>query len=170
MAKPLPLVKDWDLVALAQYMIRARGRDMVRVTKVKVHATDSDVELGRVWLEDKLGNAEAHTAADLGRRHQSELLMHARRCCSCIGSRLPFLGWLLIMMGKGFLPLTHLSARKKVGRMDMRVFRDLAALPGPPGFLDGPGLVLMLRSGHAVLASCASLLPFLVLCIGLLML
>ena len=47
MAEPLPLVKDGDLVALAQYMIRTRGRERVRVTKVKGHATDADVEQGR---------------------------------------------------------------------------------------------------------------------------
>ena len=35
-AKPLPLGKDCDLVALVQYMIRTRGRETVRVTKVKV--------------------------------------------------------------------------------------------------------------------------------------
>ena len=33
----LPLVKDGDLIALVQYMIRTRGRDTVRVTKVKGH-------------------------------------------------------------------------------------------------------------------------------------
>ena len=33
--KPLPLVKDGDLIALVQYMIRTWGRDTVRVTKVK---------------------------------------------------------------------------------------------------------------------------------------
>ena len=33
--RPLPLVKDGNLIALAQYMIRTRGRDTVRVTKVK---------------------------------------------------------------------------------------------------------------------------------------
>ena len=32
---------------------------------VKGHATDGDVEQGRVWLEDKLGNFEADAAADL---------------------------------------------------------------------------------------------------------
>ena len=37
LAKPLPLVKDGDLVALVQYMIRTRGRDTVRITKVKGH-------------------------------------------------------------------------------------------------------------------------------------
>ena len=30
LAKPLPLVKDGDLVVLAQYMIRTRGRETVR--------------------------------------------------------------------------------------------------------------------------------------------
>ena len=77
LAEPLPLVKDWDLVALAQTMIRTRGRETVRVNQG--HAHDSDVEQGRVRLEDQLGNAEADAAADLGRRHQSELLMDARR-------------------------------------------------------------------------------------------
>ena len=73
LAKHLPLVKDGDLVALAQYIIHARGRDTVRVTKVKRHATDADVEQGRVRLEDQLANAEADAAAD------SELLVDARR-------------------------------------------------------------------------------------------
>ena len=35
LAKPLPLVKDGDLVALVHHMIRTRGRSTVRVTKVK---------------------------------------------------------------------------------------------------------------------------------------
>ena len=76
-------------------MIRTRGRDTVRVTKVTGHATDTDVEQGRVRLEDQLGNPEADAAADLGRRHQSEVLTDARRrlltarillCWICIGS------------------------------------------------------------------------------------
>ena len=40
---------------------------MVRVTTVKGHATDADVEQGRIRPEDRLWNAEADTAADLGR-------------------------------------------------------------------------------------------------------
>ena len=35
LSKPLPLVKDGDLVAIVQHMIHARGQDTVRVTKVK---------------------------------------------------------------------------------------------------------------------------------------
>ena len=79
LVEPLPLIKDGDLVALVQYMIRTRGRETVRVTKVKTHAEDVDVQSGRVRLEDQLGNAEADTAANLGRRHQSEVLIDAGR-------------------------------------------------------------------------------------------
>ena len=77
--KPLPLVKDGDLIALVQYMIRTRGRETVRVTEVKGHAEDVDVQHGRVRLLDQQGNSGADTAADLGRRHQSEVLIDARR-------------------------------------------------------------------------------------------
>ena len=62
LTKPLPLVKDGDLVALVQYMIRARGRETVRVTKVMGHAKDVDVHQGRVRLVDQHGNAEADAA------------------------------------------------------------------------------------------------------------
>ena len=79
LAKPLPLVKGGDLVALVQYMIRTRGRDTVRVTKVKGHAEDVDVQQGPVRLVDQQGNAEADAAADLGRRRLSEMLIDARR-------------------------------------------------------------------------------------------
>ena len=48
MAKPLPLVKDGDLEALVQCMIRAKGWETVRVTKVKGHAEDVDVQQGSV--------------------------------------------------------------------------------------------------------------------------
>ena len=48
LSKPLPVVKDGDLAAIALHMMRARGLDTVRVTKVKEHATDADVDSGRV--------------------------------------------------------------------------------------------------------------------------
>ena len=79
LVKPLLSIKDGDLIALVQYMIRTRGRETVRVTKVKEHAEDVDVQQGRVRLVDQQGNAEADTAADLSRRHQSEVLIDARR-------------------------------------------------------------------------------------------
>ena len=85
------------------------------------HATDSDVEQGRVRLEDQLGNAEADTAADPGRRHQSEVIVNAWRSLLKVRTHwypitqrlhqvhdCRFLGLWFIMMGKGVLPLTHL--------------------------------------------------------------
>ena len=54
-------------------------RETVRVTKVKGHAKNDDVQHGRVRLVDQQGNVEADLAADLGRRHQSEVLIYARR-------------------------------------------------------------------------------------------
>ena len=66
-------------MALVQYMVRTRGRETVRVTKDKGHAEDVDVQQGRVRLVDQQGNAQADSAAESGRRHQSDILINARR-------------------------------------------------------------------------------------------
>ena len=152
LAKPLPLVKDGDLIALAQYMIRTRGRDTVRVTKVVGHAKDVDVQQGRARLVDQQGNSEADAAADLGRRHQPELLIDARRKLFQVRSY-----WYPIMTdlhrfmiaiarvsvnhdGKGGTaphPLVwDQGSRPKVRKLAIRVNVDLASLLGPPGFLN----------------------------------
>ena len=152
LAKPLPLVKDGDLIALVRYMINTRGRDTVRVTKVKGHAEDVDVQQGRVRLVDKQGNAEADVAADLGRRHQDEVLIDARR--RLLGARSH---WYPIMVdlhrfmiaiarvsvnhdGRGGTAPDPLvwdqGSKPKVRKLAIRVNVDLASLPGPPGFLN----------------------------------
>ena len=162
LAKPLPLVKDGDLVALVQYMIRTRGRDTVRVTKVKGHAEDVDVQQGRVRLMDQQGNVEADVAADLGRRHQSEVLIDARR--RLLGARSH---WYPIMTdlhrfmiaiarvsvnhdGKGGTAPDPLvwdqGSRPKVRQLAVRVNVDLASLPGPPGFLHNSWV--QVHAGH----------------------
>ena len=152
--KPLPLVRDGDLVALVHYMIRTRGREMVRemvrVTKVKGHAKDDDVQQGRVRLVDQQGNVEADIAADLGRRHQTEMLINARRRLLKARSQ-----WYPSMLdlhrfmiavarvsvnhdGKGGTAPDPLvwdqGSRPKVRKLDTRVTVDLASLPGPAGF------------------------------------
>ena len=66
LAKPVLSVKDGDWVALVQYMVQAWGRDPVRVTKVKGHATDEDVEHGRVRLSDEVGDADLRCSWMLG--------------------------------------------------------------------------------------------------------
>ena len=48
LSQPLPLVNDGDLIGTIQHMILARGPESVKVTKVKGHATDADVELDQV--------------------------------------------------------------------------------------------------------------------------
>ena len=146
LAKPLPLVKDGDLIALVQYMIRTRGQETVRVTKVKGHAKDVDVQQGRVRLIDQQGNAEADTAADLGRRRQSAMLIDAGRWLLQARSH-----WYPIMLdlharvsvnhdGKGgtapALLIWDQESRPKVRKLAIRVAVDLASLPGPPGFLN----------------------------------
>ena len=145
-----PLVKDGDLIASVQYMVRTRGRETVRVTKVKGHAEDFDVLQGRVRLIDQQGNAEADTAADLGRRHQSEMLINARRRLLQARSY-----WYPIMFdlhrfmiavaqvsvnhdGKGGIAPDPLVwdqwSRPKVRKLGIRVNVDLASLPGPSWF------------------------------------
>ena len=66
LSKPLPLVEDGDLIAIVQHMISASGLETARIAKVTCHATDADVEQGRVRAEDKLGNMEADSAASAG--------------------------------------------------------------------------------------------------------
>ena len=56
LSKPMPLVKNGDLIVIVQHMILSRGLDTVKVTKVKGHATEADVEQGWVRLEDRPGN------------------------------------------------------------------------------------------------------------------
>ena len=140
-------------MALAQYMIRTQGRETVRVAKVKGHAEDVDVQQGRVRLADQQGNAEADAAADLGRRHQSEILIDSRRRLLKARSH-----WYPIMFdlhrfmigvarvsvnhdGKGGTALDPLvwdqGSKPKVRKLAIRVNVDLASLPGPPGFLNG---------------------------------
>ena len=100
---------------------------------------------------DQQGNAEADTAADLGRRHQSEVLMDARHRLLKARSH-----WFPIMLdlhrfviaiarvsvnhdGRGGTAPDPLvwdqGSRPKVRKLAIRVSVDLASLPGPPGFL-----------------------------------
>ena len=170
MVKPLPLVKDGDLVALVHYMIRTWGRETVRVTKVKGHAEDVDVQQGRVHLVDQQRNAEAGTAADLGRRHQSEFLTDARRWLLKARSH-----WYPIMLdlhrfmiaiagvsvnhdGRGGTapdPLVWDQERRpKARKLAVRVHVDLASLPGPPGFLNNSWV--QVDAGHITGADIAA--------------
>ena len=103
-------------------------------------------------MTDQQGNVEADVAADLGRRHQSEVLIDARR--RLLGARshwYPIMNDLHRFMvaiarvsvnhdGKGGTAPDPLvwdqGSRPKVRKLASRVNVDLASLPGPPEFLE----------------------------------
>ena len=86
-AAPLELVTDGDLLVLVRRMLDLRGRDTVRVTKVKGHADVVMVFDGRVRELDRLGNNAADEAADFGRRRVGPAVIDARRTLSRVCGR-----------------------------------------------------------------------------------
>ena len=76
---PLPLMKDGDLLTTIHSMLKLRGFDTVKVSKVKGHATRAMVASGDVRLEDLVGNNGADAAADLGRLRHHDDVLTARR-------------------------------------------------------------------------------------------
>ena len=126
------------------------------------HAEEVDVQQGRVRLEDQVGNADADAAADLGRRHQSEVLIDARRRLLKARSY-----WHPVMLdlhrfliavagvtvnhdGRGGTARDPLvwdqGGGTKARKLAIGVNVDLASLPGPPGFLGGPWI--QVDGGH----------------------
>ena len=71
-------------------MLLLRGRETVRISKVKGHADEGKVLDGRVREVDRLGNDAA--AADFGRRRVGHAVIDARcgfalvPCCSPLSS------------------------------------------------------------------------------------
>ena len=56
-----------------------RGRDTVRISKVKGHAAEVMVRAGRVRELGRVGNSAADVAADFGRRRVDFPVIDARR-------------------------------------------------------------------------------------------
>ena len=142
----------WGLIAVVQHQVW--GVDTVWVTKVEGHASEADVEQGRAREEDRLGNAEADTAADLGRRHQPEVVTDVRRCgnigtpCffSCIGSWLLSPGCLsIVMIGEGRPdPLVwDQGSRRKQRKVEIGLMLILLRFLARLGSCTGPGYRFM---------------------------
>ena len=104
-------------------------------------------------MADQLRNAEADTAAHLGRRHQSEVLTDAgRRLLRARCYRYPIMLDLHGFIAVAGVTVNHdgrsgtapdplvwdQGGRQKARKLAIRVTVDLASLPGPPGFLNGP--------------------------------
>ena len=84
---PFEPVKDGDLLLLVEKMLRLRGLDTARITKVKGHADEVMVLDGRVWEVDKAGNDAADEVADFGRRRVGNAVIDARRNLSGVCGR-----------------------------------------------------------------------------------
>ena len=84
---PVELLKDGDLLLLIDRMLRLRGPDTVRSSKVKGHADEAMVLHGQVREVDRLGNNAADEAADFGRRRVSNVVIDARRSLSGVCNR-----------------------------------------------------------------------------------
>ena len=94
---PFELLKDGDLLLLIDRMLRLRGPDTVRISKVEGHADEAMVLHGQVREVDRLGNNSADEACDFGRRRVSNAVV------TCLGFVIA--GILLFLTFVGFLLL-----------------------------------------------------------------
>ena len=76
--KPFPLVNDGDLLHKVYQLVRWRGPGNTAVSKVKGHADEGLVALGRVREVDRVGNDEADAAAAIGRKRVHHSVSVAR--------------------------------------------------------------------------------------------
>ena len=148
---PFELLKDGDLLLVIDRMIRRRGADTVRVSKVKGHADEVMVRSGQVREVDRLGNNAADEAADFGRRRFSSAVIDARRNLSGVCCR-----WYPIVLdvhrffiaisravvnhdglgGSAPDPLVWSAGAVPKRRPLVHAVRDRAFLPGSPGLWD----------------------------------
>ena len=77
--RPFQLTFDGDLLIVIERMIQQRGVQSVKISKVKGHADDDMVAVGRVRVEERVGNDLTDRAADVGRRRVSDFVMDVRR-------------------------------------------------------------------------------------------
>ena len=143
---PFELLKDGDLLFLIDRMVRRRGPDTVRVSKVK-----GMVRSGQVREADRFGNCAADEAADFGRRRVGNLVIDARRNLSGVCNR-----WypVLLDLHRFFIAISRAVVNHDGGpgtapdplvwsagalpnrRRLVHAVRDRAFLPGPPGLWD----------------------------------
>ena len=125
-------------------MLRLRGLDTVRITKVKGHADEGMVLDGRVREHDRLGNNAADEAADLGRRRVGNAVIDARRNLSGVCGR-----WYPAILHRFFIAISRVVVNHdgrdgtapdpsvwSAGALTKRrrlvhAVRDRAFLPGP---------------------------------------
>ena len=145
---PFELVGDGDLLLLIDRMLHLRGRDTVRISKVKGHADEGMVLLGRVREVDRLGNGAADEAADFGRRRVGYAVIDAHRnlsgVCCCWYPVILDLHRFLIAISRTVVnhdgwdgtapdPFVWSAGAPPKRRKLVHAVRDRAFSPGPPG-------------------------------------
>ena len=169
---PFELLKDGDLLLLIDRMLRLRGPDTVRISKVKGHADEAMVLDGQVREVDRLGNNAADDAADFGRRRVGNLVIDARRNLSGVCSR-----WypVLLDLHRFFIAVSRAMVNHdggpgtapdplvwSAGTLPKRLrlvhaVRDRAFLPGPPGLWDSDWVNIL---ASAISAADIALWPY----------
>ena len=144
----LNFLKDGDLLLLIDRMLRLRGPDTVRISKVKGHADEAMVLHGQVRVVGRLGNNAADEAADFGRRRVGNAVIDARRNPSGVCNRwypvLLDLRRFFIAISRAVVnhdgtdgtapdPLVWSAGALPKRRRLVHAVRDRAFLPGPPG-------------------------------------
>ena len=155
--KPFELLKYGDLLLLIDRMLRLRGPDTVRVSKVKGRAHESMVLHGLVRDSDRFGKSAADEAADFGRRRVSNAVIDARRNLSGVCSR-----WYPVVLdlhrffiavsraavnhdggiGTAPDPLVWCAGALPKRRRLIHAVRDRAFLPEPLALWDSDGVVI----------------------------
>ena len=147
----LNFLKMVTFFLLIDRMLRLRGPDTVRVSKVTGHADEAMVHNGHVREVDRLGNDAADEAGDFGRRRVGNAVIDARRNLSEVCNR-----WYPVLLdlhrffiavsravvnhdgGPGSVPdpLVRSAGAIPKRRRLVHAVRDRAFLPGPPGLWD----------------------------------
>ena len=132
-------------------MLRLRGPDTVRISKVKGHADEAMVHNGQVREVGRFGNNAADEAADVGRRRVGNAVIDARRNLSGVCNRwypdVLDLQRFFIAISRAVVnhdggtgsapdPLVWSAGALPKRRRLVHAVRDRALLPGPLGLWD----------------------------------
>ena len=138
-------------------MLRLRGLDTVRISKVKGRADEALVRAGRARDLDRLGNNGAEAAADFGSRRVPWWVIDGRRNYSGVCARwrpvVPGLHRFLVAIARAVVdhdgeagtsmdPMVWSVGSAPNRRRVVHALRDRAFLPGRAGIWDGRWVVV----------------------------
>ena len=90
--KPFGSQKDGDLWRIWFLFLKEKGHRAVKITKVKGHATQDDIDSGKVRSTDKEGNDKADAAAKKGIKQHGEAVI---KTANWLSTRHKYYAWLV---------------------------------------------------------------------------